>query len=382
MAMRFGIVLGGARSLLHRVTLTSALLLGGACGSPAAAPAGATLVAVDSVVLQESESLYVARPGGLTVGADGQLLVSDQIANRLIRFGPDGTPRMTYGAPGSGPGEFRSIGEAVVAWDDSIAIPDYHSRHISLFRGSTGAYLGERRFVGKLTSGSAAGGTVWLGLLDQSAGKSIAIWHPDTASAGSDPVLHATAVAIPDAYLQVPALNGIYGLVQLAAWGDSALVGFGGSDFVLAVAGNGVVADTTVIPAVRRRGTPPDLLRRLEDPKTSFADQFSAASGLMGLWRLPDGVFVAEHFDAQIDHRSITGRVFISLLTADRTRACVDAEVPVEQDGAPWVALHGDTLFVLNQIVGDGEQPSLRTVIRKYRIDTTSCSWILIRRAE
>ncbi len=381
--MRFGPMLRYARSLLRSVTLITALLPGGACSSSAVPPAGATLVAVDSVVLQESESLYVARPGGLTVGADGQLLVPDQIANRLIRFAPDGVPLMTYGAPGSGPGEFRSIGETVLAWGDTIGIPDYHSRSISLFRRSTGAYLDERRFEGKLTSGSSAGGTVWLGLLDQSVGKSIGIWHPGTAAFGADaPVLHATEVTIPDAYLQVPALNGIFGLVQLVAWGDSALVGFGGSNFVLTVAENGVVADTTVIPAVRRRGTPPDLLRRLEDPKTSFADQFSAASGLMGLWRLPDGKFVAEHFDAQIDHRSITGRVFVSLLTADRTRACVDAEVPVEQDGAPWAALHGDTLFVLNQIVGDGAQPSLRTVIRKYLIDTASCSWIPTRRAE
>ena len=68
-------------------------------------------------------------------------------------------------------------------------------------------------------------------------------------------------------------------------------------------------------------------------------------------------------------------RYYISVVSAERRRACVDGRLPLRSDTPlPFPGLQGDTIVALARRIASDN--SLTTLVFRYRIDTTNCNWI------
>ena len=344
------------------------MVLSGCTEPDRGASAGAALLAGDSVRLAESDTLYLGRPGDFSVDPrDGTFFVSDAFSGRIVNFDRNGALLASYGSKGDGPGEFRDAGEVVVM-DSVVAAADDARGVFNLFDRGSGRYLGQQKYEGVLRfSALGAGSEVWLGAQSLQSKTGVVRWD---ATSGTSRRL----VALPREYVESQPIGGIFNGVFVAPWADTLLVGFAGPGALRLVRPDGVLLDTVHVPAVRRLGVPTDFVERVKD--LSFPEIFGSISVLFDLRRLPDGRFAMVHYDQQIDKAgTVTSRVFLSLLSADRRRACLDAEVPVGRSAQPKTAFRGDTLFVLDQVVhGDGAQ----TIVHSYTIDDRPCDWIAL----
>lgn len=356
----------------------AALVLGAACGKPAAEGGGPAVRQVARVTLQESAEMYVARPGGLAVDGRGHFLLTDFFQKWIVEFDGSGRLLGRFGGPGQGPGEFNAIGETVLALDSVVGAADYRTRTFHFFDRQSRRYMGSRRVGGVVSTGKVVDGTAWLANLNTGTRLGMSVWplsgeRIDERSAGLPPV-QANRVPLPAEYLRYEPLRGTYPLAHAAPWADSALVGFAAAPYLVVVDRGGAVRDSVFIPAARRRGIPEGAVRELNGPGFDVQKLFRSLSGLYGLSRTDDGHFVAVHIDPELHSGNrITGRLFVSLVSPDRRRACVDREIPVSQVSQPIVAVQGDTVYVVEQHM-KGEAGS--TTVTTYRVTADGCAWV------
>lgn len=358
----------------------AALVLAAACGGRGAAAnaEGPSVRALSRVTLEESAEVFVARPGGLAVDGRGFFL-TDYFQKWIVEFDRSGRFVARYGAPGRGPGEFNAIGETVLVTDSLVGAADYRIRSFHFFDRGSRRYVGSRRVNGLATTGRMVNGTAWLTNVNTKTRLGMSVWplsgeRIDERSAALPPV-EANLVPLPAEYMESEPLRGTYSLGFAAPWADSALVGFAAGPHLVVVDGRGVVRDSVAIPVARRRGIPAGIVQDLAGSRFDAAALFRRLSGLYGLSRTADGHFVAVHIDPELHGGNrITGRLFVSLLSPDRGRACVDREIPVSQVSQPLVALQGDSIFVVEQHV-KGESNSATTVAT-YRVTPEGCDWI------
>ncbi len=82
-------------------------------------------------------------PTNLALSSDGEMYVSDGYGNaRVHKFDPDGRLLFSWGAPGSGPGQFQIPHGIAVGPDGTVYVADRENSRIQLFN-SAGAYLAE-----------------------------------------------------------------------------------------------------------------------------------------------------------------------------------------------------------------------------------------------
>lgn len=356
------------------------LFLASGCARPGADDGGGPAVReIRRVTLQESADTYVARPGGLAVDSRGHLLLTDFFQKWIVEFDGSGRFMGRYGSPGQGPGEFEGIGETVLALDSVVGAADYRSRVFHFFDRGTRRFVGSRRVNGAPGTGKVVDGTVWLTNLNTETRLGMSVWPLsregiDEHSAQLPPV-QANLVPLPAEYLQSEPLRGTYPLAHAAPWADSALAGFAAGPWLVVVNRAGAVLDSISIPVARRRGVPSGIVQELNRPGFDARNLFRRLSGLYGLSRTVDGHFVAVHIDPELHGGNrITGRLFVSLVSPDRRRACVDREIPVSQVSQPIVALQGDSIYVVEQHVR-GESGSATTVTT-YQVTPDGCDWL------
>lgn len=361
----------------------AALVLASACsGRGADAGGGPAVRQIARVTLQETRDLYVARPGGLAVDGRGHLLLTDFFQKWIVEFDGAGRAVGRFGGPGQGPGEYNAIGETVLALDSVVGAADYRSRVFHFFDRGSRRYVGSRRVNGVVSTGKVVDGTAWLATLNTQTRLGMSVWplsreRIDERSAGLPPV-QANLVPLPAEYLQSEPLRGTYPLAHAAPWADSALVGFAAAPWLVVVDRGGAVRDSVAIPVQRRRGIPDGIVREMNGPGFDVRKLFRSLSGLYGLSRTADGHFVAVHIDPELHSGNrITGRLFVSLISPDRRRACVDREIPVSQVSQPIVALQGDTVYVVEQQM-NGETGS--TTVTSYQVTPQGCDWISTRK--
>jgi DNA-binding beta-propeller fold protein YncE len=83
------------------------------------------------------------RPTNIAIGPTGDLYVSDGYGNaRVHRFSPTGTLKRSWGAPGTGPGQFHIPHGIAVAADGRVFVCDRENDRIQIF-DPDGQYLGE-----------------------------------------------------------------------------------------------------------------------------------------------------------------------------------------------------------------------------------------------
>jgi hypothetical protein len=348
--------------------------------------AGPSLRLVDTVVLVETDSLQLGRPGQQFAVDDlGALYVPDQLQDHVVRFGPSGVPQLVYGRHGRGPGELAAIAPTVVI--DTFVVQFHSMRQVAVYSRTNGKFLTGRIVRGFGTSIAKSAGQVWIGVFDLESHRGV-VHIPTTRLFGlpleSDfEVLPATAAPFPDQYARFPGLE-IYNWVSVAPFGPGAVVGFAGGTNDLYVADTaGGVTDTLVIPIARRRGVSPGALSLLRSrAQAEVEKQIASASALQGLWPAPDGRVVIWYEDNSVRGTrpghpgQFTGRAYLSLLSADGRMVCVDVEVPFPGSHWPRLAFARDTVYALDQVVPDIGPPRVYSVVRRYALDDKSCKWL------
>jgi hypothetical protein len=337
------------------------------CGQRAGdAGAAPDLAAADSVDLQESDSLYLGSPTHMTVDASGDLYVSDAMNGHVVRFTRDGRPVARFGKRGSGPGELGSPVATTLVGDSLLVVADWRNRITSAFDRRSGAFIRSARLEGYPLWMQVVGDTVWMSDVNPTRKTSLAFWPT-----GEDSVRYLGA--LPAEYVRSSILREAHPYATMLRMGDTILLGYTGHHDLFLLRPDGTVFDTLEVPAVRRRGVPRDIVERFEEPLDN--DEIaSMGSALVALHRLPSGEVAALYLDVTAEGRLITSDGFLSVLSPDLRRACVDIPFEFGKDGRPVVAFRGDTLFTLEQrIVSDTRALSR---VRSYHVDTSRCRWL------
>ncbi|MET0400306.1 MAG: hypothetical protein ABW277_26185 [Longimicrobiaceae bacterium] len=325
-----------------------------------------TLAAIDSVELQENDSLYLGAPTHMTVGADGDLYVSDVMNGHVLRFSRDGRPVARYGRRGRGPGEMGGPVATTLMGDSLLVAADWRNGRTSVFDRNTGAFVRSTPLEGYPLWMQVVGDTIWMSDVNITRKTSLAAWPT-----AQDSVRYLGT--LPMEYVKSPILLESHPYATMLRTGDTILLGYTGHRALFLLDPGGAVFDTVEVPAVRRRGVPEDILERFSEPLEN--DEIaSMGSALVALHRLPGGEVAAFYLDVTVDGRLITADGFLSVLSPDFRSACVDIPFEFRRDGRPVVAFRGDTLFTLEQrIVSETRAVSS---VRSYRIDTSRCRWL------
>jgi hypothetical protein len=189
----------------------------------------------------------------------------------------------------------------------------------------------------------------------------------------------------PSEYDRYPLLNE-WDDMKVVSFEDGPVLAIGGSDRLVRYSRDGVVHDTIKVAVVGRRGVKQETLERLftRRPQTAaearrLSDETGRAiSALLGLWKMPDGSLLVWYQDPHFENggRVLKGVAFLSIVTRDGSRACVDAAVEAPGSGRPRLDVKGDTVLVLDQVVPAGGEPRVTTVVRRYLLDTSECEWL------
>jgi DNA-binding beta-propeller fold protein YncE len=93
---------------------------------------------------------------------NGHLFISDGYANaRILEYTGDGKKIREWGAPGTGPGQFRLPHSIQIDEDGLVYVADRENGRVQWF-DQAGRYLGEWASFGKTFSLKAEGGAIWL----------------------------------------------------------------------------------------------------------------------------------------------------------------------------------------------------------------------------
>lgn len=369
-----GVVVRG-RGPAWTTLLACTLVLGTGCERAPSGRAGEgtaeapVLVTVDSITLAENDSAYVAEPNDLAVGPDGAFYVADRFAKTVHVIGRDGRFRPSIGRSGQGPGEFANPGFLAFDGDSVLYVVD--SSEVETFDLRTRAHLGSYPVRTRPGLIAASSGRLFAGYADSAQGGTIARITRD----GSGP--RVTGPFPFTEFMTTPGLFSMINSVALAMRGDTSATAYTVTNHVYLSDAGGRVLDSIWVPARRRNGARPDLLRRLADNPGDQELGMAAiygASAPMDLHWMPGGRIALVSTDwTMVDNRFIDSS-YVSVVDPRERRSCVDARIPGPTDPPVSVGLRGDTLFVLSQQI-DGET-RISTTIHAYRIDTDACRWV------
>lgn len=345
---------------------------------------GPSLTLLDSLTLQETDSLYIGKPEvGLTVDDSGMIYVADEFWNRVVRFKPDGSIDRVFGHAGDGPGEFRSLTAATTVHDSMIIQPT--SARIKIFNRYTGDFMLERRVQPSVMDQAIVNGNdLLVASFDFGTKRGLKVipllelLSPDSTQ--TDAGYASTLVEQPPEFAAYPGLISSAG-TTVAAWSDTLLIGYFGVGYVVRYNRMGRPLDTIVLPVRVRRGAGAKGRQvYAKGAKFDFPARVGSHSLLLRLWRLPNGSFLLWHEDNTATKRGanflLSGTAYVSILSTDGSRACVDARVPFPGSDWPRLTMHGDTLYALDQIASGADSTRAQTIVRRYLVGTDRCSWI------
>lgn len=331
--------------------------------------AGPTLVVLDTIQLRQSDTLYIGRPRDLALDpGDGTFYISDTFYDRVVRFDRRGRPLQVYGRRGKGPGELSIVGISFVL-DSMLFVADNGQSRLNVYNRRTGAFQRQLSYEGFLASAFPGrdNDRAWFGLVSMERQTGVMVWN---AARGTDSLVYL--IPFPPSYIQFPPLARIYPGVSVVAWSDTLLVGFMATNTLRVFTEAGIALDTLTIPVVRRRGIAENSAEKM--PALSPRERIALNSALFESHRLPTGRFALVHYDHKVtENGNITSTIFLTLLSQDLERACVDGRVPIHGAGIPFVAFRGDTLFAVQQKVAQGRAV---TFVKSFKIDDTSCDWL------
>ena len=344
---------------------------------------GPRIVPLEPISLEESDQFYVGRPHAMVVDTiDGSFLVGDSFENRILRFASDGTLIQTYGRPGEGPGEFRALSSPFVV-DDTIVVGLDTGQRFETFSRRDGRHLESGRYPGITPgpSGSVVGRTVVVSVVRDEERTFVGIWDRDRNR-------WHNVLTLPSAYRRsmasrTRALLGIFGFGSVTAWPDTMLAGMAATNELFLATWEGEVLHTVRLPRARRRGVPVgahDLIDN--DMSIDFRARVEMVSTLHGLYRMTDGSTTVIHHDLELKGEppepvEFLADVYASVISRDRTRACVDGAVPFANEMRAAHTVSRDTLYLLDRTLNEAED-GMETWVRRHVIDTSECDWLAV----
>lgn len=327
------------------------------------------LSALDSVVLAEGDSNYLARPYGLAVTTSGRFVVSEGASSRILVYARDGQLLQVLGRRGRGPGEFLAPSSLATSGDSVAWVTDPWQFRLSAIDLATGR---PRRsftlpygvnFVVPVDSG------LWLAVTDRANGNGAAF-------VASGDTLAQSVLALPRELRDDPGLMGLLWPTHLAL-GDSGIVqAYVGLPYVVHADQAGRVLGRYWLPARHRRGFPPDLSERLGTLDTRVIPEIMGSiSTLVWFARLESGAWLAVHLDQEMRNKRLSPKAaWVSVLRSDLTAACVDSPLPLSSDAYVWFDTVGDTLYMLQQTVTSDS--TAVSYVKSYLVETSGCSWL------
>jgi 6-bladed beta-propeller len=352
---------------------TLALALVAGC-HPRGDGAGPTIRPLDSLELAEPDSLesFLALRTQAFTGR-GDLLI--ETGTSILQFDRAGRLVRTMGRPGNGPGEFVRISTILVPPGDSlVAAVDARRARIVVFGLDDGRLRREvtvRPFFPDQQWRLLGDTVVMPGKLSPTP---ITSWVQATDSVWSwgeaPPALHEAM----SAYSQ--------GEPSIARRDEGWLALFPAEAPLYLLDRSGRIKGTVALPTRRRTGVPAGLA----DSLAHLASFHYAQSLAMAIHRRANGDYLVVHLDADARLDSLASpasggrllfsnlRYWVSLISADLRRACVDGLTPLDPDNMIAPFFRGDTLYFLPRTVDAGG--GLRTVLHWYAVDDAGCDWL------
>lgn len=90
-----------------------------------------TVMVLGDAFAEDAYQFNEITPEGLAGDRDGSLLVLDRQGKRVLRYGPDGSHRATYGREGEGPGELSQPLGVVVGPGDTVWVSDFSNARLT-----------------------------------------------------------------------------------------------------------------------------------------------------------------------------------------------------------------------------------------------------------
>ena len=390
-------LLRGSRPTFHSTlavapVVVAALLVAVVPAAPASLVAqlpGPTLILEDSVVLEETDNIFLGQPIEMFIGVDGAIFVIDGYSNSVAHFDLRGRQVRTYGEPGRGPGEFSYIGVGASAGDVLAVVDGFPpKREIEFFDLKSGAHLGVAEVM-DATALAQRRGRLWVGGIDSEEWKLLGVARTSRLTGRGDGKTRRHSISldrvdVPRVYRESEAIRNIGSLVRLAVGKDDAIVGVGASGFLLRVGENGELLDTLPLQAARRRGVPEEdeFIKMMADTdETPRREVLALTSTLMNVSRSGEHIFTV-HQDTELHDGQLSGKLYVSSLDGSGGRQCPDTLVPTSDAARPVSAFNGDQLFVLDQRIGEGGMGDLRSVVRRFKVVADDCTGVIRRRGQ
>lgn len=333
---------------------------------------------VRSVRLAEADSSPLGTFLTAAPAADGRLALLDGTNGRVIVYGADGAQLRVIGRQGGGPGELQGPSSVhLVAHDSIVAVPDAGSSWISLFEFSTGRFLRTVRVPGLdvTQEWSEAGDTIAAALMHNK--KLLMLWRwPDSV-----------VTALGDTPPELLASDAVYfsgGRPDVTRHGAGFVAALPSERTIRVLDASGRTTGTLMIPVRSRRGVPEDFAAKLaQKMESNDSLKFSPIASLTaGLHALHDGsiAFVALDIDQlrpmgpERPGAPVMGneRLYVSILSPDLRRACVDGKIPLASGNTAFPVFRGDTLFaVVRDSAGNGDALELKA----WTFDVSHCDW-------
>ncbi len=332
---------------------------------------------LDSTVLAEPDSLPLGEFVSVAVDGRGRIyLTNGGEGMQILRYSRNGDFEGAWGRRGSGPGEYQGPSMVYPFPGDTIgAIVDAPTGRFTVVDLDNGVVREEFRAPFQAT------GKQWF-VTDSTATFSlplnsaiVGIWH-----LGQDSV--TMIGALPNELMSAFPTYAQYGHLEIVPWRGGYLAQVPTLAALLQLDSSGAVVGEVTLPAVRRRGQTDDLLLRQQQQEADGSSFTHLGSVAATLGVLSSGEVAAIQVDIdteQTDQRREFGnlRYYVSILSSDLTRACLDALVPFTSDVPfPIPHLMGDTLVALTRVVGADD--TVRTVVYRFGISSKGCTWVTL----
>ena len=117
-------------------------------------------------------------PYGLAVDIYGNIYAADTGTGRILKYNPEGKLLLSFGRPGSLPGELLLPQDVAVGRSKKIYVADTGNKAVQIF-SETGAYLGQlKEYTGQeVRSLDFAEGTLWLALVNKKRPEHLALGY-------------------------------------------------------------------------------------------------------------------------------------------------------------------------------------------------------------
>ncbi|MEO7362384.1 MAG: hypothetical protein ABI120_18780 [Gemmatimonadaceae bacterium] len=345
------------------IALLMALLVNG--GAATSVGAQKVLRPLDSVVVKETETMMLSKLGSITIGARGQVFVSDIGEGRVLQIAPTGLIVGQFGKRGNGPGEMMAPSSSAII-GDSLFVLD--RKRISVFNISTRTFV--RSFnvtVGSFAQIGSVGNQLIALDINFKAFTPVTLLSPGGVAIGREG-------ALPAYVRENPKLAGVPGQYGFAVRGTDAWFTSSFSQSLFRwKRGATAIAEELKLPVVRRRGVVEDkYLQMLRDPSKAPELVYDFSFPQLLQFISPDIVALIT-LDPTLEKGVFFGTHYLTLVDVRTKRICPDILAPIPTDPMPRLGITGDTLVVLEQ--GSDRSGELVNSLRRFKIDPKQCAW-------